>query len=61
MPVGANLFETKPITEVLSELEVQVEKGLSDEEVKQRQTTYSFNEVVEKITIECRLRNLSSF
>ena len=48
MPNQANPFETKPITEVLSELKVQVKKGLSDEEVKQRQTTYGLNEVVEK-------------
>jgi len=48
MPNQANPFETKPITEVLSELKVQVKKGLSDEDVKQRQTTYGINEVAEK-------------
>jgi H+-transporting ATPase len=48
MPNQANPFETKTITEVLSELKVQVKKGLSDEEVIQRQTTYGLNEVVEK-------------
>jgi len=48
MPNHANPFETKPITEVLSELKVQVKKGLSDEDVKQRQTTYGINEVAEK-------------
>ena len=48
MPNHANPFETKPITEVQSELKVQVKKGLSDEDVKQRQTTYGINEVAEK-------------
>jgi H+-transporting ATPase len=48
MPNQANPYETKTITEVLSELKVQVETGLSDEEVKQRHITYGLNEVVEK-------------
>ena len=48
MPDQANSFETKAIADVLSELKVQVATGLSDEEVKQRQSTYGLNEVVEK-------------
>jgi H+-transporting ATPase len=44
----SNPYETKTITEVLSDLKVQVEAGLSDEEVKQRQVTYGLNEVIEK-------------
>ena len=31
-----NLFETRPIADVLSEFKVQADKGLSDEEVKQQ-------------------------
>jgi H+-transporting ATPase len=44
----SNTYETKTIAEVLSDLKVQVETGLSDEEVKQRQATNGLNEVVEK-------------
>ena len=43
-----NPYETKTIAEVLSELKVQVESGISDAEVKQRQTIYGLNEVKEK-------------
>ena len=48
MPNQANPFETKTIADVLSELKVLASNGLSDEDVKQRQTTYGLNEVVEK-------------
>ena len=48
MPNQANPYETKTIADVLSELKVLASNGLSDEDVKQRQTTYGLNEVVEK-------------
>ena len=48
MPGQPSSYETKPIAYVLSELKVQPSTGLSDEEVKQRQTTYGLNEVAEK-------------
>jgi H+-transporting ATPase len=48
VPGQTNPYETKPITDVLSELKVLASNGLSDEDVKQRQTTYGPNEVVEK-------------
>ena len=48
MPNHTNLYETKTIADVLSELKVLASNGLSDEDVKQRQTTYGLNEVVEK-------------
>src|ERR1035437_5755972 len=48
MPDQNNPDETKTIADVLSELKVQAATGLSDEEVKKRQTTYGLNEVVEK-------------
>jgi H+-transporting ATPase len=48
MPNQTNPYETKTIAEVLSGLQVQVATGISDEEVKQRQTTYGLNEVKEK-------------
>jgi H+-transporting ATPase len=48
MPNQTNSSETKTIADVLSELKVLVSNGLSDEDVKQRQTTYGLNEVVEK-------------
>jgi H+-transporting ATPase len=48
MPNQINPYETKPIADVLAELKVQAATGLSDEEVKQRQSTYGLNEVVEK-------------
>ena len=48
MPSLTNPYETKTITDVLSELKVQAATGLSDEEVKQRQITYGLNEVAEK-------------
>ena len=51
MPDQTNPYETKTIADVLSELKVQVATGLSDEEVKQRQTTYGLNEVVGEKTI----------
>lgn len=48
MPDQANPYESKTIADVLSELKVLALNGLSDEDVKQRQTTYGLNEVVEK-------------
>ena len=48
MPNQTNPYETKTIADVLSELKVQPATGLSDKEVKQRQTTYGLNEVLEK-------------
>lgn len=48
MAEQTNVFQNKTIDEVLSELKVQADKGLSDEEVKQRQSTYGLNEVAEK-------------
>jgi H+-transporting ATPase len=48
MPDQANPYETKTIADVLSELKVLASNGLSDEDVKQRQTTYGLNEVIEK-------------
>ena len=48
MPNQANPYETKTIADVLSELKVLASNGLSDEDVKQRQTIYGLNEVVEK-------------
>jgi H+-transporting ATPase len=48
MPNQANPYETKTIADVLSELKVLASNGLSDEDVKQRQTTYGLNEVIEK-------------
>jgi H+-transporting ATPase len=48
MPDKINTYETKTIADVLSELEVKADTGLSNEEVKQRQFNYGFNEVVEK-------------
>ena len=42
------LFETKTIAEVLSDFKVQAEKGLSTEEVNNRQSAYGLNEVEEK-------------
>jgi H+-transporting ATPase len=48
MPNQVNPYETKTIADVLSELKVLASNGLSDEDVKQRQTTYGLNEVAEK-------------
>jgi len=48
MSTGANPYETKTVADVLSELKVMAAMGLSDEEVRQRQTKYGLNEVVEK-------------
>ena len=48
MPNQASPYETKTISDVLSELKVLASSGLSDEDVKQRQTTYGLNEVIEK-------------
>ena len=44
----SNPYETNTIAEVLSDLKVQEETGLSDDEVKHRQATIGLNEVVEK-------------
>jgi H+-transporting ATPase len=41
-------YETKTIADVLSEFKVQTATGLTEEEVKQRQTRYGLNEVLEK-------------
>ncbi len=43
-----NQYEKKTTADVLSELKVQVNTGLTDEEVKRRQDSYGLNEVVEK-------------
>lgn len=43
-----NPYQKKSVAEVLSELKVQPSTGLSDEEVKQRQSSYGLNEVLEK-------------
>jgi H+-transporting ATPase len=43
-----NPYESKTTAEVLSELEVQAETCLSDEEVNLRQINYGHNEVAEK-------------
>lgn len=48
MPNLTNPYETKSIADVLSELDVQAASGLSDEEIKLRQTSYGLNEVAEK-------------
>ena len=48
MPNQTNPFETRSIADVLADFKVQAEKGLSDEEVKHRQSTYGLNEVAEK-------------
>lgn len=45
---NTNPYETKTIADVLSEFKVQAATGLSDEDVKQRQIKYGFNEVLEK-------------
>lgn len=41
-------YQAKSIAEVLSELKVEVDAGLSYQEVKKRQSTYGLNEVLEK-------------
>jgi H+-transporting ATPase len=43
-----NPYETNTTADVLSELKVQVNAGLTDEEVKRRQISYGLNEVGEK-------------
>lgn len=43
-----NTYQNKSVAEVLSELKVQTSAGLNDEEVKQRQSIYGLNEVLEK-------------
>ncbi len=43
-----NTYQNKSVAEVLSEFNVQASIGLSDEEVKHRQSTYGLNEVPEK-------------
>jgi H+-transporting ATPase len=48
VPHQPNSYESKTIADVLSELKVLASTGLSDEEVKQRQSTYGLNEVAEK-------------
>ncbi|MBK8881582.1 MAG: plasma-membrane proton-efflux P-type ATPase [Bacteroidales bacterium] len=48
MTSDINTDQTKSTAAVLSELKVQAGKGLSDEEVKQRQIVYGLNEVLEK-------------
>jgi H+-transporting ATPase len=48
MPDQANPYESKTVADVLSELKVLASNGLTDEDVKQRQTTYGLNEVAEK-------------
>lgn len=48
MPNQNNPYEVKTVAEVLSEFKVEAADGLSDEEVKQRQSTYGLNEVLEK-------------
>jgi H+-transporting ATPase len=48
MPNQNSPYETKTVADVLTELKVQPGTGLSNEEVKQRQTTYGLNEVAEK-------------
>jgi len=48
MPDRINPYETKSIDDVLSDLKVQPESGLSDEDVKERQIRYGLNEVAEK-------------
>jgi H+-transporting ATPase len=50
MPIQTNPYEKRTIADVLSELKVLASNGLSDAEVKQRQTTYGLNEVPEKKT-----------
>ncbi len=44
----SNPFESKPIADVLSDFKVQAERGLTDEEVKHRQSIYGLNEVIEE-------------
>jgi H+-transporting ATPase len=48
MPGQTNPYEKKTLADVLSEFKVEAVKGLSDEEVKLRQSTYGLNEVAEK-------------
>lgn len=43
-----NPYQAKFVSDVLSEFKVQINMGLSDEEVKLRQSTYGLNEVLEK-------------
>jgi H+-transporting ATPase len=43
-----NPYETKSISDVLSELKVQAATGLTNEQVKQRQVRYGLNEVPEE-------------
>jgi H+-transporting ATPase len=43
-----NPYQSKSVAEVLSEFKVQTTTGLTDEEVKRRQSTYGLNEVSEK-------------
>jgi H+-transporting ATPase len=46
--MSANTTELKPIKDVITELGVDITKGLSDEEVKNRIKKYGYNEVEEK-------------
>ena len=48
MPDQINQHEAKATDEVLSDLKVHPENGLSDDEVKERQIRYGLNEVSEK-------------
>ncbi len=48
MPFQNHSYDTKTVDAVLSELNVQLDEGLSDEEVKKRQSIYGLNEVLEK-------------
>ena len=50
MPIQTNPYQTRTTADVLSELKVLASNGLSDAEVKQRQTSYGLNEVPEKKT-----------
>lgn len=48
MKTTSSIFETKTVTEVLSELKVQPSTGLTDEEVNKRQSEVGLNEVPEE-------------
>jgi H+-transporting ATPase len=48
MAEQTDLYETKTVADVLAELKVQVDVGLDDAEVQERQKTYGLNEVPEE-------------
>jgi H+-transporting ATPase len=48
MAEQSNSYETKTVVDVLAELKVQVDVGLTDAEVQERQKTYGLNEVPEE-------------